>query len=138
MFAKCLYFNTAALARVLEREWSSAFEPFGLTPPQAFMLRAVLDAPGRSLAELSSDMVVSRPTTTRALDGLEKRGLVERVPSARDGRELSVCPTAAGKALHADLNRASATVTSRLRHLLGDHGFTSAVTTVRSVRERLE
>lgn len=138
MFAKCLYFNTTALARVLEREWSSAFAPFDLTPPQAFMLRAVLDQPGRSLSELAAAMVVSRPTTTRALDGLERRGLVERIPSARDGRELAVQPTTAGSALHADLNRASAAVTARLRRLLGDPGFADAVSTVRQVRNALE
>ena len=43
MFDHCLYFNTTALARVLERQWAEAFKPFDLTPPQAFLLRAVLE-----------------------------------------------------------------------------------------------
>jgi len=43
MFDHCLYFNTSALARRLEREWTVAFKPFDLTPPQAFTLRAVLE-----------------------------------------------------------------------------------------------
>ena len=42
MFDHCLYFNTTALARVVEREWAAAFKPFGLTPPQGFLLRLVL------------------------------------------------------------------------------------------------
>ena len=48
MFDHCLYFNTTALARLLEKEWSAAFASFELTPPQAFMLRLVLDQPGLS------------------------------------------------------------------------------------------
>src|SRR5882724_3934319 len=46
VFDHCLYFNTTALARLLEREWTAAFAAFELTPPQAFMLRLVLDQPG--------------------------------------------------------------------------------------------
>ena len=45
MFDHCFYFNTTALARILEREWTRAFKPFGLTPSQAFMLRVVLEKP---------------------------------------------------------------------------------------------
>ena len=69
MFDQCLYFNTTALARVLEREWTKAFKPFGLTPSQAFMLRAILDKPGLLQSELAAGLAISRPTATRSLDG---------------------------------------------------------------------
>ena len=78
MFEHCLYFNTAALARMLEKAWAEAFRPFDLAPPQAFMLRAVLDHPGRSPSELAQIMVIAKPTATRCLDGLCAKGLVER------------------------------------------------------------
>ena len=87
MFDHCLYFNTTALARQLEREWAKAFEPFGLTPPQAFMLRAILDQPGLMQSEIARTLTIARPTATRALDGLMAKGLIERRSSARDGRE---------------------------------------------------
>src|SRR5437016_3065805 len=38
MFDHCLYFNTTSLARVVEREWTKAFKPFGVTPSQGFLL----------------------------------------------------------------------------------------------------
>ena len=50
MFDDGLYFNATSLARKLERLWSQAFRPFGLTPAQAFMLRVILDQPGASSA----------------------------------------------------------------------------------------
>lgn len=46
MFDHCLYFNSAALARLVEREWTVVYAEFGLTPPQGFVLRVVLATPG--------------------------------------------------------------------------------------------
>jgi MarR family transcriptional regulator, temperature-dependent positive regulator of motility len=138
MFEYCLYFNTAALARTLEKAWAVAFLPLDLTPPQAFMLRVVLDQPGRSPSDLSRTMVISKPTATRCLDGLCAKGLVERRSSAADGRESSIYPTSAAVTIHEQLNRASGTVTQKLKRSLGGDGFQTAVTTVRDVRTLLE
>ena len=78
MFDHCMYFNTAALARRLEREWAVAFKPFGLAPPQAFMLRAVIQAPGALQFELAQTLAISRPTATRALNGLAAKKMIDR------------------------------------------------------------
>lgn len=137
MFDHCLYFNTTALARLLEREWTKAFKPFGLTPSQAFMLRVVLDKPALLQGELAKEMAISRPTTTRALDGLQKMHLVERRPTESDGRELAIFPTPAAIALKDGLNDASAAVTRRLKKALGPSQFDDTVTSVRSVRSSL-
>jgi hypothetical protein len=86
MFDHCLYFNTSALARRLEREWSAAFASFDLTPPQAFTLRAVVDRPGMLQGELAQELAIARATATRALDGLESKGLIKRHSHERDGQ----------------------------------------------------
>ena len=41
MFDHCLYFNTTALARLVDKEWTQAFKPFGVTPSQGFMLSLI-------------------------------------------------------------------------------------------------
>lgn len=102
------------------------------------MLRAVLDHPGRSPAELAQIMVIAKSTTTRCLDGLCAKGLVERRGSATDGRESSVYPTGAAVAIQEQLNLASAAVTRRIKRLLGSDGFQDAVKQVRNVRASLE
>jgi len=137
MFEQCLYFNTTALARQLERLWTSAFAPFDLTPPQAFLLRTILDRPGLVQRELAESMAISRPTATRALHGLVSKGLVERRGTDRDGREQSVHPTAPALALHAALNEASGKVTRRLKRQLGEEVFSETVRKVRAVRSAL-
>ena len=138
MFEHCLYFNTTALARRLEREWTVAFKPFDLTPPQAFLLRAVLQTPGLLQYQLADEMGIARPTATRALDGLAAKGLVERRNSGRDGRESAVFPTAAGEAMHGTLDAASGAVTARLKALLGEEAFSDVVGKVRGVRSALK
>lgn len=138
MFDHCLYFNTTALARQLESEWAKAFEPFDLTPPQAFLLRAVLDRPGLMQYELASALTISRPTATRALDGLKAKGLIQRRNSERDGREQAIFPTAPAIAMHASLNEASVQVGKRLKKLLGADVFADTVTRIRVVRSALK
>jgi DNA-binding MarR family transcriptional regulator len=138
MFDHCMYFNTTSLARQLESEWARAFEPFGLTPPQAFMLRVVLDQPGLMQHELARVMTISRPTATRALDGLKAKGLIERRSSARDGREQSVFPTEAAIAIHAVLHEASVQVSKKLKTLLGEETFAETVGRIREVSTALK
>ena len=136
-FDHCLYFNTTALARRLEREWAAAFAPFGLTPPQAFMLRLVLERPGLLQRELADALTISRPTATRALDGLQAKRLIERRDSDGDGREWQIHPSPKAVTMKAALNAASAAVTERLKKLLGPGAFQDTVGRLREVRGAL-
>ncbi len=138
MFEHCLYFNTTALARRLEREWTEAFVTFELSPPQAFMLRAVLAKPGLRQRELAAELSVARPTATRALDFLETKGLVERRGRDGDGREVCIYPTEGAVAIHVALNSASGAVTSKLKKLLGAAEFGESVSKIRGIHSALE
>lgn len=133
MFNNCLYFNTSALARQLEREWSEAFKPFGLTPPQGFMLRAVLDNEGLLQREVAEALKISRPTATRALDGLQAKGYIIRKSSSEDGRECSIYPTVKAYAIKDPLNQRSGVVTARLKKLLGNDEFNDAVMKIKNI-----
>jgi len=138
MFDHCLYFNTTALARRLEREWTEAFSIFELSPPQAFMLRVILAKPGLLQRELADELSIARPTATRALDFLQTKGLVERRGRDGDGREVCIQPTKDAVAIHAALNEASGAVTSKLKKLLGVAEFGETVSKIRGVRSALE
>ncbi len=138
MFEECLYFNTVALARRLEREWAVAFKPFDLSPSQAFLLRTILNQPGLLQRELADSLAISRPTATRVLDGLASKDLIERRDSGRDGREYVIYPTRKASALQTPLNEASGKVTKRLKKQLSEDIFADTVSTVRGVRSALE
>ncbi len=138
MFEQCLYFNTTSLARQLEREWTSAFKLFGLTPSQAFMLRVVLDKAPLLQSELALEMNISRPTTTRGLDGLERLGLIKRVASEKDGREQEIHPTKKAVELKDAINAASGAVTKRLKKTLGTGHFEEVVGQLRGISSALK
>ena len=138
MFDQCLYFNTSALARLLERLWSDAFRSFDLTPPQGFLLRAVLDSPGLTQRELAELMRIARPTATRALDGLEAKRLIERRTSPADAREQLVFATRSAETIKTALNAASANLTKQLKQQLGRDTFERTVERIRNVRSSLE
>jgi DNA-binding MarR family transcriptional regulator len=138
MFDHCLYFNTTALARLVDKEWTIAFKPFGVTPSQGFMLRMVLKQPGLSQHEIALALTISRPTATRLLDGLQALGLVERRALASDGRHWAVFPTAGAEAIHAAINKASGEVTRRIQHQVGKENFDETVARVRSVSSALK
>lgn len=138
MFDQCLYFNTTALARVLEREWSEAFKPFGMTPAQAFMLRVILEKPGSLQREVAKEMTISRSTATRTLDGLQKMKLIERRTGEYDGREYELYPTPLAMTLRDQINAASVAVGKRLKKTLGDTHFEETVAKVIAIRKVLE
>ncbi len=137
MFDHCIYFNTMALSRQLERVWTEAFKPFDLTPAQAFTLRAALNKPGMLQSELADTLQIARATATRAIDGLEKRGFLARQTAKRDKRECEIHPTAEAVALHASLDGASAAVTKRLRTELGDGSFDQFVDQAKSINRQI-
>jgi len=129
-----MYFNTTALARMLEREWARAFAPLGLTPPQAFMLRVILEKPGLLQREIADELTITRPTATRALDGLQEKGLIRRETTERDGREYAIKPTAEAVAIKEQINAASGEVTRRLKKKLGTAEFDETVARLRGIR----
>ena len=138
MFDHCLYFNTTALARVVEREWARAFKPLGVTPPQGFLLRLVLARPGLSQYEIADALTISRPTATRLIDGLQALGLVERRQAEHDARHWSVVPTARARAMEESLTAASGAVTRRIQQRVGKDNFAETVGKVRAVCSALK
>lgn len=137
MFEQCLYFNTTSLARKLEREWTIAFKPFGLTPSQAFMLRVILEKPRSHQNALAKEMNITKPTASRALDGLEKLGLIERLPSPDDAREIEVHPTKKAMAMKDGINTASGEVTKKFKRLLGTNEFLEVIEKLRGISSAL-
>jgi DNA-binding MarR family transcriptional regulator len=95
----------ASVTRALEPELASEH---GLTLSDFDVLVQLAQAPGRRLrpVDLARAVLLTRSGVTRLVQGLERAGLVERVPSADDGRASLVHLTAEGRDV---LRRASRT-----------------------------
>ncbi len=138
MFEECLYFNSNALARTISRIWTEAYRQFDLSPPHAFLLRVVLAKPGLLPRELAEELNLSRSTITRFLDSLEKRDLLIRKPTEKDGRELQVYPTKAAKAIHQKLDDTGGNLTRLMGEIIGKDELSQTVAKLREVQKFLE
>jgi DNA-binding MarR family transcriptional regulator len=133
MFEHCLYFNTTSLARHLEREWTKAFQPFGLTPPQAFMLRVILAKAPITHTDLAAELNISKATGSRTVEGLERLGFVKRAPAGEDGRSSVLSPTPSARAIGDALNQASGDMTRRIKRAIGAETFDGVVASLRGI-----
>jgi DNA-binding MarR family transcriptional regulator len=88
-----------ALRRILratelfERDLARAV---GLSPAQLRVLQVVAEKSSVTPKTLATQMGVSQATVSTLIDKLETRGLVQRVPSEQDRRQINVLATASG------------------------------------------
>ncbi|WP_370979703.1 MarR family winged helix-turn-helix transcriptional regulator [Agaribacterium sp. ZY112] len=105
MFERCLYFNTNTLARKLNARWEKAFDPFDLAPSHAYLLRLVLDSPGLTQQELTTELQLNKSTVTRFVSALEKKKLVLRKEGGEDQRSNSIWPSPKAVAIKLELEQ---------------------------------
>src|SRR5690606_38385918 len=72
---------------LLHQRMDERLRPLGLSVPQYACLTALHDTPGITGSELARRTFVSRQSTNVLLQGLEKRGLIERSPDSGPRRE---------------------------------------------------
>ncbi|MGU3471131.1 MarR family winged helix-turn-helix transcriptional regulator [Paenibacillus sp. D51F] len=74
-------------------------KPWEITSEQWSMLFRVCEREGLIQKELADWSAKDKPTTTRILDNLEAKGLIERRPDDRDRRSLRIHASEAGRRL---------------------------------------
>ena len=77
---------------------ASHIRSLGLTGSQFDVIATLGDTQGMTCKELSEKTLVTKGTLTGVLDRLEKKGLIERVPSREDRRSIFIRLTPKGDA----------------------------------------
>lgn len=85
----------------VQRQMSTYFDQFDLTPPQFQMLTVINRLKKEQITQrrLASELYVSYPNITVMLARLEEAGFVQRKPSPNDGRAKFVSLTRRGRNL---------------------------------------
>lgn len=78
------------------RDFKRSSVPFGLSQTQFAILALVGKSEGLNMSSLAEGLDLSTPTVVRAVDALERKGLVTRTRNSRDHREVTILPTPAG------------------------------------------
>lgn len=87
------------------------------------------------LYDIGDCLGVSRPNVTKLMDGLQRQGLVERRPHARDGRKIEAHLTARGRAVLADAGPGRESVITDLWAGLEDAELTELTRLLRAAAE---
>src|SRR6266550_2519280 len=92
-------FLLSTLGFTVSRRFHEMLGPLGLEPGEFALLRAVAASDGEPQNALAERLHISPSWMVAIVDELEKRGLLERRPHARDRRVRNLHLTAAGKKL---------------------------------------
>ncbi len=99
--ARCwLSFKGVARQYLKEQGWDLTFE-------QAMTLSMLQEEDGLNLKAIAEKTDRDRTTTTRMIDGLEKRDMVVRVPDQNDNRQKRIYLTRNGRKYMEDLDERS-------------------------------
>jgi DNA-binding MarR family transcriptional regulator len=86
-------------SRLIVRKLRGDLVPLDLNITQYLILRDVAESPGVNQRVLGKNIDVAQPAVVVVVAALEKRGLIERVRSERDRRNVSLYITRAGRAV---------------------------------------
>jgi DNA-binding MarR family transcriptional regulator len=101
-------------------DFARRFSALNLTPAQFSTLAAIRENPGRRQSDIAAALGVQRPNFVALMDGLEQRGLAERLRSGADRRANSLKLTHAGLALLDRALAAQAEQEAAIRALIGE------------------
>jgi MarR family transcriptional regulator, organic hydroperoxide resistance regulator len=96
----------SAVARAHRQHAGALLHGLGLSAGQELLLMLLWDKQPRSQAELTREMAIEPPTTSKMLSRLERAGLIARKRSELDRRTVLVTLTEAGRALEGPVNAA--------------------------------
>ncbi len=108
--------------RTVDAEVAAALEDRGVPGLTAGHAAALLqvDRSGTRLTELARRAGITKQAMMQAVDDLQSRGLVRRVPDPADARAKIVRLTARGLRARAEARRAVSGVEARVRRRLGE------------------
>lgn len=113
-------FALAAASRSVIALYRPVLEPMGLTHPQYLVMLALWERSPRSVAAISSALLLEPATLSPLLKRLEGAGLLVRERDPHDDRALAIRLTDEGVALRARAERVPGEIVERLGMTVGD------------------
>lgn len=107
-------FALAVASRTVISVYRPVLEPLGLTHPQYLVMLALWERSPRTVADVSSALLLEPATASPLLKRLEAAGLVTRERSTTDDRALAVGLTAKGQALRSEAGKVPGKIVERL------------------------
>lgn len=110
--------------------------PFSLT--EGRVLYEICNTEECSAKKIRENLVIDEGYLSRILDSFSKRGLIDKTPSARDGRLRIIVPTDKGKKEFSTLNENSNVLISQLIENLSEDERVELLNKMEGIRNLLE
>jgi MarR family transcriptional regulator, organic hydroperoxide resistance regulator len=117
-----------AAQREGNRMLTEALRPFDLTPSQAEVLRVLQEHQPLSLIALGDLLVCESGSPSRLVNGLVEADLVERVPSATNGRMVTLTLTVKGEEMATRVGTVEAVLYEFITKALEGQSFSEGIT----------
>jgi DNA-binding MarR family transcriptional regulator len=101
------------------QQFKTRFAQFDLTPAEYSVLALIAANPGSKQSEIGEALGIKRANFVTLINGLEQRGLTERLEAAADRRSNALHLTASGEDLIVRANAAQAEFESEMVERLG-------------------
>lgn len=109
------------------------FARYQLTEQQWRVLRVIWNSRNVTSSHLSERTLLSPPSLVSIIDRLEKKGLVSRVRSVDDRRQVYVVATAEGRSLQADVTPGVVDIQNRIRATVSDREWAAMEKTLAKI-----
>ena len=106
-------------ARLIREAFDARLKPLDLNLTQASLLAYVAEFGATTQTRLADQLGTGRAAMGTVVDGLERRGFIERHPDPDDRRVWRVDVTDSGRSLAADIASVDAVLRGELRHGIG-------------------
>lgn len=92
-------FRLNRAANIVHAGFSKCLEPYGIAPEQFATLKIISEDGDINLSDLADMLAKGKPTVSRALDALEKKGLIVRESRDSDRRVKAIRLSGKGRAV---------------------------------------
>jgi len=96
------------VARTQRRRWRDVLAPWDLSPHHARALKVVSERDGVRLSDLAEALHIAPRSATEVADGLQERGLIQRMPDPGDRRAVILRLTDEGRRVRGEIGVARA------------------------------
>lgn len=131
---ECLYFSCNKLSRSLAKIADEEFRITGLSPTYAFLISIVNESEGISQKNIGEILHITPSTTTRFIDKLENKGLLNR---KNDGKNSFIYLTDKGLELQTEINKAWRNFHLKCLNALGENEYKRLTRTINDVCENI-
>lgn len=113
-----LCFKMRAAMKKLDRNLGQKLEEYGISIPQSFILKTLVEENGITLKEIGNRTLIDSSSMTVLIDKLEKDDLVERQLDAQDRRAIRIYITEKGLNLADEVSSIAEDFNIRVRQLV--------------------